>query len=55
MPKEKEKYSEKIRAESDKSTVDLSRASSVVQNNAELEEYPTGEGTQKTAAKYTEQ
>ena len=53
--KRKEKCSEKIRAESEKSSVDQSRSSSVVNNNAERGEYPTGEGRQTTAAKYTEQ
>ena len=54
MPKEKKKCSEKIRAESEKSSVDQSRASSVVQNDEDRGEYPTGEGRQTTAAKYME-
>ena len=50
----KEKCSEKIRAEGEYSSVDQSRASSVVQNDTERGENPTGEGRQTTAAKYTE-
>ena len=51
--KRKENCSEKIRAESEKSSVEQSGASSVVQNNAEQGEYPIREGRQKTAEKYT--
>ena len=50
----KEKCSEKIRGESDESSVDQSVESSVVQNDPEQGEYPIGEGRQTTAAKYTE-
>ena len=53
--REKEKCSEKIRSDSEKSSVDQSRASSVVQNDAEQGEAPTGTGRQPTTAKYTEQ
>ena len=51
--KRKEKCSEKIRAESEKSSVDQSRASSVVQNDKEQGENPIGEGRQTTLEKYT--
>ena len=46
--------SDKIRADIDKSSVEQSRASSVVQNNAEQGEDLTREGIQTTAANYTE-
>ena len=52
--KRKDQCSEKIRAESEKISVEQSRASSVVQKNAERGEYRTGEGRQTTEAKYTE-
>ena len=50
----KENCSEKIIAESDKSSVDQSGERSVVQNEIEQGEYSIGEGRQTTAAKYTE-
>ena len=50
----KEKFSENIRAESKEISVEQSGESSVVQNDAEPEEYPIGEGRQTTAVKYTE-
>ena len=52
--KRKEKYNENIREESDKIIVEQSRAISVVHNDVERGEYPTGEGRQKTVAKYME-
>ena len=55
VPKEKKNYSEKIRAEIEKSSLELSRARSLVQNDADQGEDPTREGRQTTAAKYTEQ
>ena len=55
VPKEKEKCSKKIRAESEKLSVDHSRAISVVKKYVEIGEYPTREGRQTTAEKYTEQ
>ena len=51
----KEKRSEKIRAESEKSIVEQIRESSVVQNDADQGEYMIGEGRQTTTEKYTEQ
>ena len=54
VPKEKEKCSENIRAESEKSIVEQKGARTVVQNNAERGEDPIGEGRQTTAAKDTE-
>ena len=48
------KCSEKIRAESEKNSVDQSKSSSVVQNDAERGEYPTVEGRQTIAVKSTE-
>ena len=53
MPKDKIKRSDKIRAESEKSSTEQSGASSVVHNDAERGEYPIGEGIQKTVANYT--
>ena len=53
--KRKEKWSEEIRAESEKISVEQSGARSVVQNNSEQGEDPIGEGRQTTASKYTEQ
>ena len=50
----KEKRSDNIRAESEKISVDQSGESSVVQNDAEQGEYPTREGRQTMADKYTE-
>ena len=49
----KEKRSKKIRVESEKSSVDQSGSSSVVQNDADQGEDPTREGRQRTVAKYT--
>ena len=51
----KEKFSEKIRAASEKSSVEKIRAISVVNNDAELGENMTREVRQTTAAKYTKQ
>ena len=51
--KRKEKCSEKIRAESEKSSVEQSGSSSVVQNGAEQRKYPIREIRQKKEAKYT--
>ena len=51
----KEKYGEKIIAESDKNSVEQSRARSAVQNNAEQGDDPIGEGRQKMVVKYTVQ
>ena len=50
----RKKFSEKIRAESEKISVEQSGASSVVQKDAEQGEDPIGEGRQTTAEKYTE-
>ena len=47
--------SEKIRAESEKISVDQSGSIIVVHNAAERGEDPTGEGRQTTLAKYMEQ
>ena len=52
--KRKENLSEKIRSESQKSSVEQSRSSSVVQNDAEQGEEQKREGRKTTAAKYTE-
>ena len=48
--KRRKKRSEKIKVESEKSSVEQSGASSVVQNNTELGEDPIREGRQITAA-----
>ena len=50
----KEKRIEKIRLESDKSSVEQSGSSSVLKNDVEKGEYPIGEGRQTMLAKYTE-
>ena len=50
----KESRSEKIREESDKSSVDQSGSSIIVHNNVERGEDRIREGIQTTAAKYTE-
>ena len=52
--KRKENCSEKIRADSEKISVEQSRAISVAQNSVERGEYPTGEFRQTTEAKYME-
>ena len=52
--KRKYKCSEKIRAESDKSSVEQIRSSSVVQKDTERGEDPTREGRQTTSGKYIE-
>ena len=51
---EKKNRSEKIRLEIEKSSVEQSGASSLVQNDTEQGEQPIREGRQTTAAKYTE-
>ena len=51
----KEKRSEKIRAESEKSSADQRGARNVVQNDAYQGEYPIREGIQTTTAKYMRQ
>ena len=48
----KENFIEKIREESEKSSLDQNGASSVVQNYKDRGEDLIGEGRQKTAAKY---
>ena len=50
----KEKCSEKIRAESEKISLEQSGTSSVVHNNTDRGEDPIREGRQTMAAKYTE-
>ena len=50
----KEKYSERIRVEIEKSSVEQSVISSAIQNNTEQGEYPIREGRQTMATKYTE-
>ena len=52
--KRKERRSENIRADSEKSSVNQRGARSVEQNGADRGEDPIGEGRQTTAAKYTE-
>ena len=52
--KRKEKRSENIRAESEKSSVEQSEARSVVYNDAEQGEDLIGEGRQTMAEKYME-
>ena len=51
VSKEKKRFSDKIRVESEKSSVEQSGASGIVQNNAEQGEDPIGEGRQTTAIK----
>ena len=54
VPKEGKKFSEKIRDESEKSSVEYIVESSVARNNSEQREDPIGEGGQTTAEKYME-